>query len=395
MAVCPLYGLLGREAVVARGKLNLWERYGRPDGAPGAPLQEALEACLLCGACAENCAVGLPVPELVKRARAELRQRQGRPLNQAWLLARLTWHAPRLTAAAAPLAPLLNRLKAAVGRDSGLIWRLWPHLSGALAGLPDLAPVPFRAQAPRLLPGRRGAPKAAFFVGCGVAALFPQAGLAFLRICRQAGIEVMMPPGQGCCGLLAASLGETDLAADLARRLVAEFADLKVDFVVTACASCAVQLQALARTLAGAPEEAAARGLAGKVREAGQFLVGEAAYRPDGRPLAQTVGFHAPCHLHRTLGIREEPRLLLQAALGELPVEPAAQVCCGLGGAFGLGFPELSRELAARGLAAFTDQGVDLLASSCSGCLLQLQAHSRGLKVVHLLELAAPEPEKG
>jgi glycolate oxidase iron-sulfur subunit len=390
MAVCPLYGLLGREPAVARGKLNLLARYQEGELASGRLLREVLECCLLCGACSESCAVHLPVPELITEARNRLRLREGRKWSPTLLLAHLTWQAPHLIPAMAPLAPVINRLKSWLGAESGLVMRLWPNLALALQIFPNLSRTPFRATAPRWLPGR-GSLKVAFFVGCGLEALFPQAGRAFLSICQELGVEVLIPAGQGCCGLMAESMGELPLARDLGRRLVQEFAPLGVDFLVTACASCAFQLKRLGHILKETPEAEGASQLAGKAREASEFLVQVAGYRPvhRRRPLEGVI-FHDPCHLHRGQGIFREPRELLQAATGTEPLEPARRMCCGLGGPFGVLYPALSRKLGEARHQGFKEAGAQILATSCSGCLAQLKSTSPGLETAHLLELIAP-----
>ncbi len=386
MAVCPLYRATGREAAVARGKLTLWELFREGRLSSPAALRDFLEFCLLCGACADACAVGLAVPELIKEARALIHRRSASVFRPTWLLARAAWQAPHLIPAAAVLAPVLNRLKDRLGDGSGLIYRLWPGLVASLRGFPDLSPVPFRRRAPSRLPGA-GPLKVAFFIGCGIEAFFPQAGLAFLSLCRSLGIEVVIPPDQGCCGLLAESAGETELSLAQAKALVRSFAELPVDFVVSACASCSYRLKRLDRVLAREPEADLAARLAGKVREASEFLVREAAYRPPSRMQPEGVIFHNPCHLHRGQGITAEPRQLLAAAAGETLREPAGLDCCGLGGIFGVTSPHLSLELGRERLSAYRASGAGILATSCSGCLLQFQRLSPDLAVVHLLEL--------
>ena len=119
MAVCPLYRATGREGAVARGKLNLWELFQAGRLTSPEALRDFLEFCLLCGACADKCAVGLEVPELVKVARAEIGSQTGSLFRPSWLLARLAWQAPHLIPRAAPFAPLLNRLKNWLGAESG------------------------------------------------------------------------------------------------------------------------------------------------------------------------------------------------------------------------------------------------------------------------------------
>ncbi len=393
MAVCPLYGLLGREMAVARGKLNLLAVYQEGGPASGRLLREVLECCLLCGACEKSCAVGLPVPELVKQARAFLREREGLKWSPALMLARLTWQAPQLIPALAPLAPLVNLLKTWVGEESGLGLRLWPHLAANLSRLPDLSRRPFKARAPRRLPGR-GPLKVALFVGCGIEALFPRVGEAFLAICAKAGIEVVIPGGQGCCGLLSESAGELDLAQALAKRFLQEFAPLQVDYLVAPCASCSFQLKRLGRLLINNPEAEQAARLALKVREASEFLVQVVGYRPGFRPGLERVAFHDPCHLHRGQGIVEEPRQLLEAAAGVAPREPAERVCCGLGGAFGVLYPEISLKLGAARHQALKAAGAQRLVTSCSGCLIQLSHAAADFKVNHLLEVLTPGAER-
>ncbi len=386
MEACPLYLRLGREPAVARGKLNLWGFYQEGRLPNGEVLREVLECCLLCGACTTRCAVDLPVPDLIKGARAQVRDREGRRWSPALLLAHLTWQAPHLIPALAPAAPMVNRLKVWLGSESGLVYRLLPHLAGPLGRLPDLSPTPFRARAPRFLPGR-GTLKVGFFIGCGVEALFPQVGQAFLTICQRLGVEVIIPPRQGCCGLLSESIGERNLALEQGQRLVQEFASLPVDLVVTACASCSYQLKRLGQLLAETPEAQAAAHLAGKVQEASEFLVQTARYRPEPGSQPGGVVFHDPCHLHRSQGIITEPRELIQAAVGEPPREPAERVCCGLGGAFGVLYPEISQDLGAARLATLQETGAQVVATNCSGCLMQLGGLSKTLPVIHLLEL--------
>jgi glycolate oxidase iron-sulfur subunit len=385
MAVCPLYRLTGREVAAARGKLNLWRLVQEGRLTSGPVLRELLEFCLLCGACTEKCAVGLAVPDLVKAARAGAAEGAS-AVRPSWLLPRLAWQAPHLIPAAAAFAPLLNRLKAWVGRDSSLAYRLWPTLGSALAQFPNLSRAPFRQQVPAVLPGR-GRGRVALFVGCGLEALFPQAGLAFLRMCEKMGIEVVIPPEQGCCGLLAESAGEAGLSRAQARALVHTFGELQVDAVVTACASCSYRLKRLGRVLAGEPEEARARRLAARVREAAEFLAGLAGFQPRPRPGTPRVAYHDPCHLRRGQGIWEEPRHLLTLALGEPPREAASVECCGLGGMFGVTHPHLSRELGAARMAALAAGGAEMVVTSCSGCLVQLSRVAENLAVAHWLEM--------
>ena len=103
------------------------------------------------------------------------------------------------------------------------------------------------------------------------------------------------------------------------------------------------------------------------------------------------ITYHDPCHL-RGVGVTREPRELLQALpqVEFIDMEDA-ELCCGLGGTFAVTHPDLSRAIGDRKLDGIKKSGASLLASSCPGCILQLQdtVNRAGLsiKVVHTLEL--------
>ena len=393
MEVCPLYQLTGQETTVARGKLSLLQALNRHELPPSQRLQEILEFCLLCGACTEKCTARVSTPELVKSGRAAMRQRRGRSWSPALVLTALSLQAERVLPNLSAAGPLVKRLKSWVGGNSGLLWRLWPALTGLVGRLPSLAPRPFSRSAPHLLPGR-GRRKIAFFVGCGLEALFPQAGLAFLQLCQRLAIEVIIPPRQGCCGLLAHSAGEVETARELARRFLKQFETLPVDCIVTACASCSYHLKNLARLFPSGREGESAFRLAAKIREASEYLVetetiNNLNFLPGFR--SQSLIFHDPCHLRRGQRIVEPPRRLLAAAPGVEVLEPESVVtCCGQGGIFGICHPETAGLIGREAVTTYCGMGATALVTACSGCLAQLTGLAPPeLRVRHFLEILA------
>jgi glycolate oxidase iron-sulfur subunit len=63
--------------------------------------------------------------------------------------------------------------------------------------------------------------------------------------------------------------------------------------------------------------------------------------------------------------------------------------CCGLGGVFGVISPQVSLNLGQERLSVYQASGAKVLATGCSGCLVQLNRLAPDLNVVHLLELIA------
>ena len=62
----------------------------------------------------------------------------------------------------------------------------------------------------------------ALFVTCLVDLMRPSIGFASLRLLESAGCEVVVPPGQTCCGQPAWNAGNRGLARNLARKAIAE-----------------------------------------------------------------------------------------------------------------------------------------------------------------------------
>nr|WP_240191726.1 (Fe-S)-binding protein [Desulfoprunum benzoelyticum] len=128
-----------------------------------------------------------------------------------------------------------------------------------------------------------------------------------------------------------------------------------------------------------------------------QFVDGLAPPTDGGSAAATTqrplrVFYHDPCHLRHEVAIVKEPRRLLQRLPGVDLVElPGGPQCCGQGGLFHLGAPELAAlirdDLAAKVLALQPD----IVTSTCSGCLMQwktaLTAAGSPVAVMHLAEL--------
>lgn len=61
------------------------------------------------------------------------------------------------------------------------------------------------------------------FVTCLVDLMRPEIGFSALKLIREAGYEVIVPPAQTCCGQPAYNAGDRALARDLAEKTLREF----------------------------------------------------------------------------------------------------------------------------------------------------------------------------
>jgi L-lactate dehydrogenase complex protein LldE len=239
----------------------------------------------------------------------------------------------------------------------------------------------------------------ALYVTCLVDLMRPSVGFAALRLLADAGCEVVVPPGQTCCGQPAWSAGNRPLAAVLARKAVAELEGY--DHVVIPSGSCADHVRNVYPVLLADDPAWAARAaaVAGRTRELSEFLVDVLGVERVPGEFAGRVTYHDSCKGLRGLGIKAQPRALLARVPGLRLDEMAdCEECCGFGGAFAVRFGEVSSAIVERKCAAIAATAADAIVGSDLGCLLNIEGRLRRrgderTQVLHLAEvLAGPEP---
>src|ERR1019366_8587768 len=103
-----------------------------------------------------------------------------------------------------------------------------PLVPRALQSMLELAPasVPSAQTWPRITParGERRA-RVALLTGCAQQVLDPDINTATIEVLARNGVEVIIPPTQGCCGGLAWHAGDLSAAPAFARRNLAAFPD--------------------------------------------------------------------------------------------------------------------------------------------------------------------------
>ena len=381
LPACPTYRVLGEEMDSPRGRIFLMKEVleGRLHASEAAPF---VDRCLGCLGCVTACPSGVAYGELLTPYREYAAGAVRRPLLDRWLrrLFLETLPYPRRLRAAVRLArliqPFSQRFPARLRPVLGLLPRRLPA-----------APRPARVVLPQ---GPRRA-RVAVLAGCVQQVLWPSIHAATVRVLARNGVEVTVPPGQGCCGALAIHSGEGARARALARRNLRAFAE-DVDAVVTDAAGCGSAMKEYGLLFAGRPEEAPARALSAKVRDVSEFLHQLGVQPPPPLAVATRAVYHDPCHLLHAQGVREAPRRLL-GLVGNLEVvePPEAELCCGSAGTYNLEHPEVAAELGRRKVRALLATEPDLVVTGNVGCMVQIAAHlwaaGRPVPVLHTVEL--------
>ena len=384
LAACPTYLELGTETDSPRGRIHLMRALEEGALQPTPEVVRHLDLCLGCRACEPACPSGVPYGSLIEAARPFVERHRSwlRRLGRRALVAVLTTNAIRKVACG-PLRLVGGRKELA--RLASRLWSRWLALAAAVPRTPSDSPLPASIDPP----GRpRGT--AALVTGCVAESLFSATNRATARLLVQAGVRVLVPPGQGCCGALALHLGAAERARALARKAAYTLAATGADWVVSNAAGCGAVLRDYGHLL---PDDPHAVGVARRARDALELLA-ELGLPPPERPLGARVAVHDPCHLAHGQGVRAAPRALLAAIPGVRLVDlEEADTCCGSAGTYNLTEPAMAGRLLARKIERIAASGADIVAAANPGCLLQIRAGAItcGLRVAveHPLDLLA------
>ncbi|NIA05999.1 MAG: 4Fe-4S dicluster domain-containing protein [Proteobacteria bacterium] len=381
--VCPVYRVTGRESATARGKLHLLGT-GLAE-TPSALYQDIFARCLLCGACEAVCPRDLPILALTTRARSRFPAFYGRH-GLRKVLARKALASPSLLPALVRLGVGLRQINA-LPADSGLRLKL---------GLLEQRPEAARSAEPAAGPARPAGESVAgplYFTGCLARYLQPSvagATATTAKLARHAtGGDIHAPPGQRCCGLAAWAAGRPDEARHLARKNIAAFAGTTGP-ILTSCASCSSHLQQYPDLFAEDPGwREKARTFSARVREFSSFFLEKTENLKFAAQETARLFYHDPCHLRFTGEGREAPRRLLDLVANCRRFEPDdGPHCCGQGGLFHLGYPDLAERIFATACESALATGPDIVVTTCSGCLMQWQtglaARHDPARAVHL-----------
>jgi Fe-S oxidoreductase len=353
--------------------------------------------CIQCGACKDACPGRIDIPELIMEIRRRLVQEQGLPLVQKAIYSvvnnRHLFHG-MLRAASLAARPL----------QTGKFLRHLPLFLADLTdgrSLPAIAAVPFRDRFKEIRQPK-GREKVAFYTGCLIDFAYPEQGEALVKILNKAGVEVLFPQGQTCCGAPARYNGAYETAADNAADNIAALLDEPVSCVVSACPTCTVALMHDFTATLGSTGQTAllpkARELAARTVDFSTLvkrLVDEGRLTlKEGEGLG-AITYHDSCHLKRTLKVSAEPRELLGKAGYEVKEMFECDTCCGMGGSYSLKLPEISGPILQRKLRNIRETGAPTVAMDCPGCVMQIRGGfdqaGDPVQVRHTVEILAEQ----
>jgi glycolate oxidase iron-sulfur subunit len=281
-------------------------------------------------------------------------------------------------------------------RGSGILKLLPKKLRDLEAMTPEIRPQ-FSAELIPVVTPALGQKKyrVALLIGCAQDLIFSDVNRDTAEVLGRNGCEVITPPEQCCCGSLHAHNGEWELAQQLARKQLDQFAPEEFDAIISNAGGCGSHLKHYRKLLANdAVYSARAELWDKKVKDIHEWLVEIGIQAPNATVPKQIVTYHESCHLAHGQKVTGPPRQLLESIPNlELVELPESSWCCGSAGIYNLTQPEMAIELLNRKLRHIHLTGAEIVATGNPGCLLQLinGAKQQGmrLRVVHPVTLLA------
>ncbi|MGB5564205.1 MAG: (Fe-S)-binding protein [Sedimenticolaceae bacterium] len=211
-----------------------------------------------------------------------------------------------------------------------------------------------------------------FFGTCLIDLLYPRAGLAGMQLVRRAGVDVILPDDQTCCGQPAFNSGYRDEALAVARAQLACF-EHEIPVVVPS-GSCAGMIKHhWPELFAGQPDEARALAVAQRTYELTEFLVDvlEVDLTDLGEPIR--IAIHTSCSARREMGVADRIQsLVAQLDSVEVLTQEREAECCGFGGTFSIKQADISGAMVKDKTDSLRATGASRVISQDCGCLMNI-----------------------
>lgn len=219
----------------------------------------------------------------------------------------------------------------------------------------------------------------------------PNIGKNSVELLEKLGCQVDLPSLQTCCGQPAYNSGYLQESKEAMKQTIRAFEES--DYLVSPSGSCISMVKQYPAVFQEDPVWARkAKELASKSYELTQFIVDILKVTDVGSSFQGKIAYHPSCHMTRLLGVKDQPLQLLKNIKGAslLPIE-GEEDCCGFGGLFSIGNPQLSTAMVDEKAQRVMNTGADALVGGDMACLLniggRLQKLGHSMKVCHISEI--------
>ncbi|MFZ0518247.1 MAG: (Fe-S)-binding protein [Acidobacteriaceae bacterium] len=236
------------------------------------------------------------------------------------------------------------------------------------------------------------------FITCYNDTLFPEIGIAVVRVLERLGHIIDFPYAQTCCGQMHYNTGYQPEALPLVRRFVEIFRDSEV--VCVPSSSCVTMMREHYEKIALASGDKTLQSdvdaLLPRVYEFTELLVHRLGVEDVGAVYPHRVTYHSSCHSLRNLHLGDVPIRLLRNVRGlELIPMEAGDLCCGFGGTFSIKNPDVSGAMLQEKLQYIQKTQADVCTACDNSCLMHiggaLHRQRANMRTEHIATILASE----
>ncbi len=372
---CPVQDVTGNPSISPPEKIRLFREFIRateglkakflnPSQIDKKLLEDFTKAvfeCTTCGACGQNCTVGIFTQRLWPTLRKEMVRRGLGPIG------------------------IQREIPVAI-RDTGNPYR-------------KPASERFRPWFPEGIEVSQNA-ELAYYAGCtGAYEAHPMVKGDVLVLDAIGKPFTMLPPeDEVCCGFPLFITGQHDMLGDLINRLVDAYKTRGVKTLICSC-PCCVNIMARDWPFFYGRE------LPFKIRHITQFVAEGIRNKRllIKKELKERIIYHDPCYLSRGVGIIEEPREILRSIPGveliEFERHGLNSRCCGSGGAARKVFNENAIAMGRLTIDEAVAKKADKLVLSCPACYAKVNeamvGNEKQVRIVDIMELLSGLVKRG
>jgi L-lactate dehydrogenase complex protein LldE len=211
-----------------------------------------------------------------------------------------------------------------------------------------------------------------YFGTCLVDLLYPEAGLAGMRLIQREGVNVIYPQNQACCGQPAFNSGYRDEAREVARNLLRCF-PRDIPLVVPSGSCSGMIKHHWPELFKNQPEEKMVNALSGRTYELTQFLVEVLEIQLEDLGTPVKIAIHTSCSARREMKVAQHIESLVdQLGNVEKLNQHNSEECCGFGGTFAIKQADISGAMVEDKTRYLKQTGAEIVISQDSGCLMNI-----------------------
>ena len=231
------------------------------------------------------------------------------------------------------------------------------------------------------------------FIPCLIDQVYPETAFNMIKVLEKLKVKVHYNPDQTCCGKIAFDNGYWDDAKTVGEKFINDFPNNRP--IVSPTSTCVGMVRNnYSELFHNSALHNEYKQLTRNLFEFSEFVVDQLKVTDVGARFIAKVTYHDSCSALRELGIKDQPRKLLENVAGlELLEMKDTEVCCGFGGSFSVKNEAISTAMAEQKVQNAIDSGADYIVSTDLSCLMNQQAyidkHKLSIKTIHLIDILA------